>query len=77
MLKKVYYGLRTLIWCLIGSFAGVSIFRYYDYKTHPDLYAWQSAPWYLQIEILAVLTGIAIILLLLFMLFLKRKIKSA
>ncbi len=36
--------------CLIGAFIGVflarSVYTYWDYKTHPELYAVSSAPWY-------------------------------
>ena len=47
VLKKVNYILN----CVMGSFVGVtigySIYQYIDYKKYPDLYAMNSAPWYI------------------------------
>ena len=37
-------------WCVIGAFIGVltgnGIWKYLDYKKHPDIYIQNSAPWY-------------------------------
>ena len=55
-MKKIYSVLRIMLWSFI-------LFKWYDYKTHPDLYVMQSAPWYLSIEISAVFTIIVVILI--------------
>ena len=31
---------------MFGVFLGNCIYRFYDFKTHPDLYVMQSALWY-------------------------------
>ncbi len=62
-MKKIYSVLRIMLWSFIGVFIGSSLFKWYDYKTHPDLYVMQSAPWYLSIEISAVFTIIVVILI--------------
>lgn len=46
MKEKISFYLRLFAGCVFGVFLGNSIYRFYDFKTHPDLYAMQSAPWY-------------------------------
>ena len=57
--------LNTFLNCLIGAFIGVflarSVYTYWDYKTHPEIYAVSSAPWYTAILLFGVISG-AIIL---------------
>ena len=47
--------------CLIGAFIGVflarSVYTYWDYKTHPELYAMSSAPWYTTILLFGVVSA--------------------
>ena len=47
--------------CLIGAFIGVflarSVYTYWDYKTHPELYAVTSAPWYTTILLFGVVSA--------------------
>ncbi len=72
-MKKFYSILRILLWSFIGVFIGSSLFKWYDYKAHPDLYAMQSAPWYLSIEISAVFTIIVVIVILTVMWIIRKK----
>lgn len=46
MLKKCNGILNILISLIIGVFMGYVIDVFWAYKTHPELYAVQSAPWY-------------------------------
>ena len=55
-MKKLYAILNAAFWCFIGVFLGVSLYTCWDYRAHPGLYALQSAPWYLSIQIHAVFT---------------------
>ena len=64
------------MWSFIGVFIGYSGYTYYDYKKYPDLYAMQSAPWYLEIEILAIFTTAVSIALLIIMWVIKKKINN-
>lgn len=64
IMKKLYIILRIVLWSFAGVFIGSSLFKWHDYKTHPDLYAMQSAPWYLSIEINAIFTIIVVIVIL-------------
>ena len=67
MLKKINSFINILIGGFIGAFIGGSIFRYLDYKNHPELFAMQSAPWYTGIQI----SGIALIVVLIICVLIK------
>lgn len=74
-MKKLYQILRTAIWCVVGVFAGTSVYQYIDYRQHPGLYALTSAPWYTSIQISGIFTIAVVLLLLLAMQIVKRKMK--
>lgn len=74
-MKKLYSILKVVLYCVISIFLGSSLYKYYDYKIHPDLYEIQSAPWYLSIQISAVFTIFIITLIFAIMNWIKKKIK--
>lgn len=76
-MKKLYYILKLALWAVIGGFIGSSVYRYYDYKTHPNLYAVQSAPWYLSIQISAVFAALIVTVILIGMWVIRRFLKAA
>ena len=49
-MKKLYQILRTAILCVVGVFAGTSVYQYIDYRQRPGLYALTSAPWYTSLQ---------------------------
>ena len=49
-MKQLYQTLKIFLGCSVGVFLGSCIFRYYDFKTHPGLYAMQPTPWYLTLD---------------------------
>ena len=61
MLKKINFILNIVIGTFIGIFIGYTIYVCWDYKTHSDLYAMQSAPWYTIILIYGIVTFIILI----------------
>lgn len=75
-MKKLYTFMRILVWSFIGVIIGSSIFQYYDYKTHPGLYAYQSAPWYLSIEIRGAFTAVIVLAILSAMWLMKKRMKK-
>lgn len=75
-MKRFYGILRIVMWSVIGVFIGGSLYKWYDYKTHPDLYAMQSAPWYLGIVTGAVITMAAVTILLIMMGLIRKRIKK-
>ena len=56
-MKRLYAILKIFLGCSIGVFLGSCIYRYLDFKARPDLYAMQSAPWYLSLEIQGLFTA--------------------
>lgn len=76
-MKRLYSILKTLLGCLIGVFAGSSLYRCWDYAKRPDFYAVNSAPWYGQILLSGTVTAVAALTILLVLFLLKRKIKAS
>ncbi len=74
-MKKLYNTLKVALWCVVGVFAGTSVYQYIDYRQRPGLYALTSAPWYTSIQIDAIFTAAVVLLLLLAMQIVKRKMK--
>lgn len=74
-MKKLYVILKIAMGCIGGTFIGSSIFQYYDYITHPDIYMLQSAPWYLSIQIRGIFTAIAFAVILIIMAVIRKRIK--
>ena len=56
-MKRLYATLKLFLGCSIGIFLGRCIYLYFDFKARPDLYAMQSAPWYLGLEIQGLFTA--------------------
>jgi len=61
MLKKLNHILNIIIGSFIGVFIGHGIYVFWDYRTHPDLYAIQSAPWYTSILVYGIFTVVILI----------------
>lgn len=45
-MKKLNAFLNVVIASFFGSFVGVTIANYIDYRTCPEIYEANSAPWY-------------------------------
>jgi len=52
-LNQIINGIRG---AFIGVFIGHGIFVFWEYKTRPELYAMQSAPWYTSILVYGAFT---------------------
>ena len=75
MLKKLNYFLNIIIGSFIGVFIGHGIYVFWDYKTNPDLYAMQSAPWYTSIFVNGIVTLILLAVVVIAKLIIRKKIK--
>ncbi|NCE65414.1 hypothetical protein D1159_12705 [Pseudoflavonifractor sp. 524-17] len=73
MWTKVNHVLNTIIGSVVGVFIGHGIYIFWDYKTHPDLYAMQSAPWYTSIFVYGIFTMIVLIAAVFIKLMIRRK----
>ena len=63
-MKKGNHFFRIAAWAFVGAFIGTTIYRIYDYVSHPGLYALQSTPWYSSILVNAGFTAIVVAILL-------------
>ena len=75
MLKKVNLILNIIIGSVVGVFIGHGIYVFWDFKTHPDLYAVQSAPWYTSILVAGIETAVVLVIVLIIKLIIRRKLK--
>lgn len=48
-MKKLNHMPNIIIGSVIGAFIGRCLYIVWNFKTHPELYAMQSAPWYTSI----------------------------
>lgn len=76
MLKKINSILNIIIGSSIGVFIGHGIYVCRDYKTHPDLYAMQSAPWYTSILVYGIFTIVVLIAGIMIKLIIRRRLKQ-
>lgn len=75
MLKKVNKILNIIVGSFIGVFIGHGIYVFWDYKTHPDLYAMLSAPWYTSILVYLIFTIVLLAAAIIIKLMIRRKLK--
>lgn len=75
MLKRVNQILNTIICAFIGVFIGHGIYIFWDFNSHPDLYAMQSAPWYTSIVLYGVMMVIVVAIAVVIKLIIKKKIR--
>ena len=76
MLRKINSILNIIIGSSIGVFVGHGIYVYWDYKTHPDLYDMQSAPWYTSILVYGLFTIVVLIAGIIIKLIIRRRLKQ-
>lgn len=75
MLKRANQILNTMIGAFVGVFIGHGIYIFWDFNSHPDLYAMQSAPWYTGIVLYGVMMVIVVAIAVVIKLIIKKKIR--
>ena len=60
MIRRINQLLNIVMGCSVGVFIGYGIYVYSHYRRYPDLYAVQSAPWYVGIALYGVVTLIVL-----------------
>ena len=63
-MERSYAVLKIFLGCSVGVFWGSCIYQYYHFRTHPALYAMQSAPWYTRLEVQGLYTAVLAVILL-------------
>jgi hypothetical protein len=76
MLQRWNIILNYVIGSFTGVFIGYSIYKYFDYANHSDLYTIQSAPWYIGIQIRGIATAVIISIAFIPKFLLKKKMKN-
>ncbi|WP_418746125.1 hypothetical protein [Frisingicoccus sp.] len=77
MLKKINGFLNIVIGSFVGVFIGFSIYKLLDYKAHPDLYAMQSAPWYMSILVQGIVTVVVLVAAVLIKMIIRNKLRKS
>ena len=72
-MKKLNTFLNGVMAAFLGTFIGCGIYEVWKFKTHPELYAPQSAPWYTNILFYGVITLIALLVCIVIKSIIKRK----
>ena len=73
MMKKVNSILNIIIGSSVGVSIGHGMYVFWDYKTHPDLYAMQSAPWYTSILVYGLFTIVVLIAVIMAKIIIRRR----
>ena len=60
--NKLNHLLNIIMGSVAGVFIGYSLYSVWDYKTHMDFYAMQSAPWYTGILVYGKFTAVVLLL---------------
>lgn len=74
--NKLNSILNLIIGSVIGIFLGYGLYTLWDYKTHPGLYAMQSAPWYTGILFYGIFAAVVILLSLILKLILRKSLQK-
>jgi ABC-type antimicrobial peptide transport system permease subunit len=74
-MKRLNTILNTIMDAFIGGFIGHGIYIIWDFKTHPELYAIQSAPWYTSILVYGAFTIVVLLVCIVIKAIIKSKQK--
>lgn len=74
MWNRLNQGLNILIGAFLGVFLGSTCYEYWHWKRYPELYAMQSAPWYVSVLLWGAVTVVVIAVALLIKWAIRRKI---
>ena len=77
MLNKLNSALNIIMGSFVGVFLGRGLFVVWEYKTHPGLYAMQSAPWYTSILVNGVFTVVLLAVAAVMKLIVQKKLKQS
>lgn len=77
MRKKINNVLNIIMESFVGVWIGRAIYVYWDYKTHPGLYAAGSVPWYTSILVYGAVALFILVICFLIKLFIKKGIQTS
>ena len=76
MLRKLNCFLNIVIGSFIGIFIGAGIYKFWHFKTYPNLYAMQSAPWYTELLLYGSVVAVVVVVCVILKLIIWKKLKS-
>ena len=75
MLRKWNCFLNIVIGSSIGVFIGFGNYKFWHFKTYPNLYAIQSAPWYTELLLDGALVAVVVVVCIILKLIIRKKSK--
>ena len=72
-MRKLYLALKIAVWAVIVLFLGSAGRQVWHYRTHPELYVINSAPWYTGILVSAVFAAAAVVILMIAMWIVRKR----
>ena len=75
MLRKLNCFFNIVIGSVIGVFIGFGIYKFWHFKTYPNLYAMQSAPWYTELLLDGAMVVVVVVVCIILKLIIWRKLK--
>ena len=75
MLRKLNCFLNIVIGSFIGVFIGFGIYKFWHFKTYPNLYAMQSAPWYTELLLYGSMVAVVVVVCIILKLIIWKKLK--
>jgi len=75
MLRKLNCFLNIVIGSFIGVFIGFGIYKFWHFKTYPNLYAIQSAPWYTELLLDGALVAVVVVVCIILKLIIRKNSK--
>ena len=75
-MKRLNTILNTIIGAFVGVFIGHGGYVIWNFKTRPELYAMQSAPWYTSILVYGAFTIVVLLICFVIKAIIKRKHKK-
>ena len=75
MLRKLNCFLNIVIGSSIGVFIGFGIYKFWHFKTYPNLYAMQSAPWYTELLLGGALVAVVVVVCIILKLIIRKNSK--
>ena len=75
MLRKLNCFFNIVIGSVIGVFIGFGIYKFWHFKTYPNLYAIQSAPWYTELLLDGALVAVVMVVCIILKLIIRKKSK--
>ena len=73
-MKKLNNLLNIIIGAFVGVFLGHGIYVFWDYQTHPEIYASYSVPWYTSILVYGIFTVVVVLIAQVIKWFIRKRI---